>query len=840
MEKLQLHNTHIPLFALLLFLLHFSSLHFLSLAYTPPNKYFINCGSASNVNAALRNFVGDSNSSGLISASVSLSGTSSTMKDSNQSSGASSLYQTARIFRQNSAYEFSIEDAGTYFVRLHFFAFSSPTTPTDLSTALFDVWTYGFNFTPKSYSNSPIIEEFLLTINPGKFKVYFVPRESSFAFINAIEVFLAPPDLISDEAPLMHVGPAGKRNHNYRGVLSNSLLSIYRINVGGPALTPDNESLWRNWVPDDGYIKNPGAAVDRPLHSGRPNYQRNITEFIAPDLVYQTAKQMNINNSSQSNLSNITWSFNVSKSAAHLVRVHFCDIISTSLATLKFNLYIYRNFGLKIDSYDYADYLAVPFYVDLVVDSDESGLMNISIGSRDDSDQRTAYLNGLEIKEILNNSGSVPLVRAHKNNHVFLVVGSVIGGLVLICILVVLFLVFKSRKPNSGENSNWSPVVLVFGGGSSHSRGTRNGSLGSNLNLGLKMPFAEIQFVTNNFNKKSLIGKGGFGIVYSGTLRDGRKVAVKRSEPGSNQGLPEFHTEIMVLSKIRHRNLVQLIGYCDDRSEMILVYEFMENGTLREHLYASDKPPLSWKQRLEICIGAARGLQYLHKGSAGGTIHRDVKSTNILLNENLVAKVADFGLSKTGPLDETHVSTVVKGTFGYLDPEYFKSQQLTEKSDVYSFGVVLLEVLCARPPIDPVLQREQVNLAEWAMICKKKGLLEEIVDPSVKDQIDPSSLRKFIETAEKCLQDCGADRPNMADVLWDLDYALQLQQNAMRREPHEDSTTNSSVAFVMPNVQRFPSISMSFERDDTPMLMDDGSHVKASEVFSQMRIDDAR
>lgn len=794
------------------------------------------------MNAALRNFVGDLNSSGLIS----LAGQSRSVKDSNQSSGASPLYQTARIFTQNSSYEFNIEDPGTYFVRLHFFAFSSPTTPTDLSTALFDVSASGFslllNFTPKNNSDSPIIKEFLLGINPpGKFKLYFVPRGSSFAFVNAIEVFLAPADLISDEA--QHVSPAGLSNNQYyKGVLSKSLQSIYRINVGGPTIAPDNEPLWRNWVSDDGYIYNPSAAVDSPLHSGRPTYQGNVTEYTAPDLVYQTAKQMNITNSNQLNLFNITWSFNVSKSASHLVRVHFCDIISTSLATLKFNLYIYGNFSLKIDSYDFADQLAVPFYIDFVVDSDKSGLMNISIGPRTDSDQKNAFLNGLEIKEILNNSGLNPIVSAHKN-HVFLVVGSVVGGLVVICILVVvLFFVFKSRKPKPVENSDWSPVP-AFGGGSSHSRvteGTVNGSLGANLNLGLKMPFGEIQYVTNNFDKKLLIGKGGFGIVYRGTLSDGKKVAVKRSEPGSNQGLPEFQTEIMILSKIRHRNLVQLIGYCDEMSEMILVYEFMEKGTLRDHLYASKKPRLSWKQRLEICIGAARGLQYLHKGSAGGTIHRDVKSTNILLDENLVAKVADFGLSKTGPLDETHVSTVVKGTFGYLDPEYFKTQQLTEKSDVYSFGVVLLEVLCARPPIDPTLLREQVNLAEWAMICKKRGLLEEIVDPSVKSQIDPNSLRKFIETTEKCLQECGTDRPNMGDVIWDLEYALQLQQNAMRGEPHEDSTTNSSVAFVMPNVQRFPSISMSFERDDTPILMDDGSYVKASEVFSQMRIDDAR
>ncbi|XP_062154992.1 probable receptor-like protein kinase At5g24010 [Alnus glutinosa] len=848
MEKLQLHKIHIPLFPLLLFLLHFFSLQFLSLAaYTPPTKYFINCGSDTNVNAALRNFVGDSNSSDLISTSVSLTGQSSPVKDSNPSPGASLLYQTARIFRHNSAYEFNIEDPGTYFVRLHFFAFSSPSTLTNLSTALFDVSASGFslllNFTPENNSNSPILKEFLLTINSRKFKLYFVPRGSSFAFINAIEVFLAPPDLIVDDA--QHVSPAGLSNNNYKGVLSKTLQSIYRINVGGPTLTPDNELLWRNWVPDNGYIYNPSAAVDAPIHSGRPNYQGSVTEYTAPDLVYQTAKEMNIiNSSSQSNLFNITWSFNVTKSAVHLVRFHFCDIISTSLATLTFNLYIYGNFSKKIDSYEHANQLAEPFYLDFVVDSDESGFMNISIGPRTDSDQINAFLNGLEIKEILtNNSGSVPTVSAPKNNHVSLVVGSVIGGLVLICILaVVLSLVFKSRKPKPAENSDWSPVP-VFGGGSSHSRvteGTVNGSLGANLNLGLKMPFAEIQSVTNNFDKKLLIGKGGFGIVYRGTLRDGKKVAVKRSEPGSNQGLPEFQTEIMILSKIRHRNLVQLIGYCDERSEMILVYEFMEKGTLRDHLYASDKPRLPWKQRLEICIGAARGLQYLHKGSAGGTIHRDVKSTNILLDENLVAKVADFGLSKTGPLDETHVSTVVKGTFGYLDPEYFKTQQLTEKSDVYSFGVVLLEVLCARPPIDPMLQREQVNLAEWAMIRKKKGLLEEIIDPLVKGQIDPNSLRKFIETTEKCLQESGTDRPNMSDVLWDLEYTLQLQQNAMGREPHEDSMTNSSVAFVMPNVQRFPSISMSFERDDTPILMDDSSYVKASEVFSQMRIDDAR
>ncbi|XP_006367155.1 receptor-like protein kinase HERK 1 [Solanum tuberosum] len=297
-------------------------------------------------------------------------------------------------------------------------------------------------------------------------------------------------------------------------------------------------------------------------------------------------------------------------------------------------------------------------------------------------------------------------------------------------------------------------------------------SINDDLNSSCRrVPFVDLQEATNNFDEKFHIGLGGFGKVYRGVLRDGTKVALKRYKRESSQGIEEFQTEIEILSFCSHPHLVSLIGYCDERNEMILVYDYIENGNLRSHLYGSDLPTMSWEQRLEICIGAARGLHYLHTSAV---IHRDVKSINILLDENFVAKITDFGVSKKGTeLDQTHLSTLVQGTIGYLDPEYFLRGQLTEKSDVYSFGVVLFEVLCARPAIVQSLPREMVSLAEWAVESHNKGQLEQIIDPDLAAKIRPESLRKFGETAVKCLALSSEDRPSMGEVLWKLEYALQ-------------------------------------------------------------------
>ncbi|KAK6789104.1 hypothetical protein RDI58_012903 [Solanum bulbocastanum] len=319
-----------------------------------------------------------------------------------------------------------------------------------------------------------------------------------------------------------------------------------------------------------------------------------------------------------------------------------------------------------------------------------------------------------------------------------------------------------------------------------------------------------LQEATNNFDDKFLIGVGGFGKVYRGVLCDGTKVALKRGKRNSRHGIEQFRTEIEMLSQFRHPHLVSLMGYCDENNEMILIYEYMENGNLRSHLYGSDLrlPSMSWEQRLEICIGVARGLHYLHTSAV---IHRDVKSTNILLDENFVAKITDFGISmrETELLEtNTHITTDVKGTMGYLDPKYYLTNRLTEKSDVYSFGVVLCEVLCARPVITPSLPRDQVHIVEWALNWQKKGQLEQIIDPNLIGKIRPDSLSKFGETAEKCLAGNDVDRPSMGHVLWNLEYALHLQEPVIQDDSEKNSTI--SVGKISSQVNAISHVDANF------------------------------
>ncbi|KAM0028726.1 putative protein kinase RLK-Pelle-CrRLK1L-1 family [Helianthus debilis subsp. tardiflorus] len=267
---------------------------------------------------------------------------------------------------------------------------------------------------------------------------------------------------------------------------------------------------------------------------------------------------------------------------------------------------------------------------------------------------------------------------------------------------------------------------------------------------------AEILSATQNFDDALVIGKGGFGKVYKATINveigETLIVAIKRLDSMSNQGAPEFWAEIEMLTKLRHCNLVSLIGYCNDNSEMILIYEFMPCGTLDDHLHKY-RTSMSWVQRLKISIGAARGLHYLHTGTGTqqGIIPRDVKSSNILLDKYYAAKISDFGLSKVSPINVsgTYVNTRIKGTFGYFDPEYFLTGRLTRKTDVFAFGVVLFELLCGRVALDTNLDEDKCSLAKWAHESIEEGKVYEVIDLCIRSQISPKCLKVFVQIADR-------------------------------------------------------------------------------------------
>ncbi|XP_016491079.1 receptor-like serine/threonine-protein kinase ALE2 [Nicotiana tabacum] len=307
----------------------------------------------------------------------------------------------------------------------------------------------------------------------------------------------------------------------------------------------------------------------------------------------------------------------------------------------------------------------------------------------------------------------------------------------------------------------------------------------------------DIERATNNFNTSRVLGEGGFGLVYSGILDDGREVAVKVLKRDDRQGGREFLAEVEMLSRLHHRNLVKLIGICTEENCRCLVYELVPNGSVESHLHGIDKEasPLDWYARMKIALGAARGLAYLHEDSSPRVIHRDFKSSNILLEHDFTPKVSDFGLARTA-LDEgnRHISTHVMGTFGYLAPEYAMTGHLLVKSDVYSYGVVLLELLSGRKPVDLSQPSGQENLVAWArpLLTTKEGL-ETIIDPAIEsDNIPFDSISKVAAIASMCVQPEVSHRPFMGEVVQAL--KLVCDEFDETREPMSRSCSHDNLS----------------------------------------------
>ncbi|XP_009109646.1 probable LRR receptor-like serine/threonine-protein kinase At1g29720 isoform X2 [Brassica rapa] len=286
----------------------------------------------------------------------------------------------------------------------------------------------------------------------------------------------------------------------------------------------------------------------------------------------------------------------------------------------------------------------------------------------------------------------------------------------------------------------------------------------------------QLQDATNNFDKANKLGEGGFGSVFKGELPDGTIIAVKQLSSKSCQGNREFVNEIGMISGLNHPNLVKLYGCCVEKNHLMLVYEYMKNNSLALVLSGKSSMKLDWKTRQKICVGIARGLEFLHEGSMIRMVHRDIKTPNVLLDADLNAKISDFGLARLHEEEHTHISTKVAGTMGYMAPEYVLWGQLTEKADVYSFGVVAMEIVSGKSNTKHKGTADHLSLLDWALSLHQKGNILEVVDPVLEGHFNRKEAVRMINVALVCTNSSPALRPTMSEAMKMLEGVIELTQ----------------------------------------------------------------
>ncbi|KAL6526301.1 hypothetical protein OROMI_029941 [Orobanche minor] len=660
-------------------------------------------------------------------------------------------YKTARISRNQFFYAFQVKP-GQKILRLHF-----SSGPYKGFKGLNDLFTveagpfillshFSASLTADALGVSSFSKEFCLNIRENEqFNVTFFPESNSqlidtYAFINGIEIISVP-----SSVSYFHGGDIG----------------VQVVGEQSPVYVDHHMAL---------------ELIHR--QNMKQDFVRSFEDFDDTFPMWALRKAEKVKNT--------TWEIAVDVGFRYLIRLHFSDmglkiarsgdvmfrvLINEMSAQTNFDIVKYKDDGNKI--FLYKDYTV------MMRGQRKEGKREISISlhSYDELIEGQLVPAGFEMFKLSNPDNSLassnPLppfqsspsktsltwfsIFRHKNAFAFVAVT---------IISFVNIVVHKLREYSEANNTK-----------------EENKPSARAERLCRRFSLVEIQFATRNFSDALLIGRGGFGKVYKGLIDRGQTtIAVKRLKSNSRQGAHEFLMEIETLSELRHVNLVSLIGYCNEHREMILVYDYMIGGTLADHLYklareSNNCPSLPWKQRLNICIGAGRGLDYLHTGH--GVIHRDVKTSNILLDENFMAKVSDFGLAKHEDRSklQSHVSTRVKGTNGYLDPHYLQTGKLTRKSDTYAFGVVLFEVLCGRPAVDSSVAEDEHILTIWARDMFNKGEVDRIVTSSLREEIVPPCLMTFVRIAERCLRGDPKNRPTMSQVVQQLEVALDQQEN---------------------------------------------------------------
>ncbi|WJX77515.1 non-specific serine/threonine protein kinase [Trifolium repens] len=344
--------------------------------------------------------------------------------------------------------------------------------------------------------------------------------------------------------------------------------------------------------------------------------------------------------------------------------------------------------------------------------------------------------------------------------------------------------VVKSDKVSSGESKG------TVGSGCETTSSFGSGSVGgigpevSHLGWGRWYTLRELEDATGGLCPENVLGEGGYGIVYHGVLTDGTKVAVKNLLNNKGQAEKEFKVEVEAIGRVRHKNLVRLLGYCVEGAYRMLVYEYVDNGNLEQWLHGDVGPvsPLTWEIRMNVILGTARGLAYLHEGLEPKVVHRDVKSSNILLDRQWNSKVSDFGLAKLLNSENSYVTTRVMGTFGYVAPEYACTGMLTEKSDVYSFGILIMEIITGRSPVDYGRPQGEVNLIEWLKTMVGNRKAEEVVDPKLPELPSSKALKRALLIALRCVDPDATKRPKMGHVIHMLEADDLLFHNDRKTE----------------------------------------------------------
>ncbi|KAF2310767.1 hypothetical protein GH714_017003 [Hevea brasiliensis] len=609
-------------------------------------SFFINCGTNTSVNVDDRRWIGDmvpNNNFTLASSPL-----STTTFNASGVSTLGSLYGTARIFTDALNYTFE-GIKGNYFIRLHFCPF--PFDNYTVNESSFTIMANGLklvselnvpseishknSYLQSSSSNSSsfsLVREYILFIL-DVLVLEFVPSKGSFGFINAIEIVPAADNLFKET-----VSKVGGNDANLK-LGRQGIETMYRLNVGGPEIKPKQDSdFWRTWEVDSSYmiIENAGFEIH---NSSNITYASINDSSVAPLLVYETARTMS-NTEVLEKRFNMSWKFEVDPDFDYLVRLHFCELEYDRANRRIFRIYINnRTAADNFDVYVRAGGENKAYhqdYFDAVSSNINTLWIQLGPDTAAGASGTDALLNGLEIFKLSRNGNLAYVekfdsagnsIKNSKSWILWVVIGA--GGVCILILATAFILVFffcRTRKKELSDTKDnatgWRPLFLHGSIVSSigHGKGGVQNSYGSTAStrVGKRFTLAEIRAATNNFDESLVIGVGGFGKVYKGEIEDGTLGAIKRANPQSEQGLAEFETEIEMLSKLRHRHLVSMIGFCEEQNEMILVYEYMANGTLRSHLFGSDLPPLTWKQRLEVCIGAARGLHYLHTGADRG------------------------------------------------------------------------------------------------------------------------------------------------------------------------------------------------------------------------------